>query len=169
MNRVAAPSQLQLRTSSPVFPRAAHAASPTRLQVALFFVGRARSLGLFNRELHLVVLSAAFVHMALAPLPEALLRALPYRTLLNAPLHRQAASPDDRAAASSSLLSSSLLSSSFLSSNLPLSSSSSSSSSGAALPKRPGGHASLAECFGRALGLCPCGTLERQKGDEELL
>lgn len=53
------------------------------VQVALFFVGRARRLGLFSRELHLITLSAAFVHMALQPLPAALLADLPANVLRN--------------------------------------------------------------------------------------
>jgi len=41
--------------------------------VSLFFVGRAQSLGLFSRQLHLLTLSSAFIHMALRPLPRFLL------------------------------------------------------------------------------------------------
>lgn len=43
--------------------------------VALYFIGRAQALGIFSRELHLVVLSAAFVFMAFQQLPMAALRA----------------------------------------------------------------------------------------------
>lgn len=42
--------------------------------VALFFIGRAQTLGLFSRQLHLLTMSSAFVHMALRPAPIFLLR-----------------------------------------------------------------------------------------------
>jgi hypothetical protein len=103
------------------------------LEVALFFVGRARRLGLFSRELHLVTLSAAFVHMALQPLPAALLVKLPASVLRN---HNTTLPPKTSSSHAHATGSSS--------------SSSSSHSSG------NGGHKRCGKCICHVLSFCPC-------------
>lgn len=53
--------------------------------IALFFTGRAEAMGLLSRELHLTTLSAAFVMLALAPLPTMLMKRVPAKLFMHVP------------------------------------------------------------------------------------